>query len=86
MTLSMMARVSLGHTGRNLSQPPKILNTVFILLSLSFVFRVIMPVFMLHHYSYWILASQVLWIISFLIFIWVYTPIFFKARIDGKFG
>ena len=86
MTLSMMARISLGHTGRNVFNPPKPVNIIFILLSISFVSRVVMPVLLPIYYYHWILTSQILWIISFLIFAWTYAPILFKARIDGRFG
>jgi len=86
MTLSMMSRVSLGHTGRNVFTPPKILNSLFILLSLSFVFRVILPSISVEYYAQWILISQLLWIASFTLFALRYTPMFFKARIDGNFG
>jgi len=86
MTLSMMCRVSLGHTGRNVFDPPPQLNSIFIALTLSFIFRVIFPLFNTNYYELWVLISQVLWIISFAYFVFIYSPIFFKARVDGQFG
>ncbi len=86
MALSMMARVTLGHTGRNVFDPPKQLNFMFILLSLSFVFRVLMVVFSIEHYVEWIFISQVLWVGSFVFFLMIYAPMFFKERVDGQFG
>jgi len=86
MVLSMMARVSLGHTGRNVFDPPKRLSTMFVLLGLSFVFRVLMVAFDIEHYVEWIFISQVLWIVAFVFFLIIYTPMFFKARVDGQFG
>lgn len=86
MVLSMMARVSLGHTGRNVFDPPKQLGSMFALLVLSFVFRVLMIMFDIEHYVEWVFISQVLWIIAFVFFLIIYTPMFFKARIDGQFG
>jgi len=86
MTLSMMSRVALGHTGRNVFEPPKALNTMFILLSLSFVFRVVFTSISVEYYAHWIFISQILWILAFIIFTIIYTPILFKARIDGNFG
>ncbi len=86
MVLSMMSRVSLGHTGRNVFDPPKGLNIMFILLVLSFVFRVLMNMFDIGHYVEWIFISQLFWIVAFLLFLFIYTPMFFKARIDGGFG
>ncbi len=86
MVLSMMARVSLGHTGRNVFDPPKQLGGMFALLVLSFVFRVLMIMFDIEHYVEWVFISQVLWIVAFVFFLIIYTPMFFKARIDGQFG
>jgi len=86
MTLSLMSRVSLGHTGRNVFDPPKQLNLIFILLVLSFVFRVIVISISVEHYSLWVFISQALWVVSFAYFVFIYAPMFFKARVDGQFG
>lgn len=85
-TLGMMSRVSLGHTGRAVSDPPKILPWVFGLMVSVFVFRIIMPIAFPMQYTVWIGASQVLWILAFLMFIVTYAPMLFKQRVDGKPG
>ena len=86
MTLSMMARVSLGHTGRNVFQPPKQINFMFILLTLAFVTRVLLVSIFPEYYANLIFTSQLLWISAFSWFVFIYTPMFFKARVDGQFG
>ncbi|KAA0445333.1 MAG: NnrS family protein [Candidatus Thioglobus sp.] len=86
ITISMMSRVSLGHTGHSVFKPPAQLGIIFALLLLSFVFRVIFPAFDMLYYSQWILIAQMLWIAAFIGFLLTYTPLFFKPRIDGKFG
>lgn len=86
MTVSMMSRVSLGHTGRSIHQPPKIVMIMFGLMVIAFVFRIIMPMFDLQHYLLWILIAQVAWIMCFLLFCISYLPILFKPRPDGLFG
>jgi uncharacterized protein involved in response to NO len=86
MTLSMMSRVALGHTGRDISHPPKQLTPIFILLILAFIFRVAFITFNAEHYALWIAISQILWVAAFAWFTLIYTPILFKARIDGQFG
>ncbi len=86
MTLSMMARVSLGHTGRNVFQPPKQVNLMFILLTLAFVVRVVLVAIFPEYYANLIFISQLLWILSFSGFVIIYTPMFFQARLDGQFG
>jgi uncharacterized protein involved in response to NO len=86
VTLSMMARVSLGHTGRNINEPPKVVNYIFITILAGAILRVFFPLFFPADYLVWILSSQVLWLIAFLLFVITYAPIFIKARIDGQFG
>jgi len=38
------------------------------------------------HYMFYLALSQILWIIAFSLFIWVYSPILTQARIDGMPG
>ena len=86
VTLAMMARVSLGHTGRNVKMPPKSMSIAFVLLLLSAVVRVFFPLIDIMHYVWWVGLSQLFWIVAFLIFSWVYFPMFNKPRIDGQAG
>ncbi len=86
MTLGMMARVSLGHTGRNLHEPPKILNVIFILLFSGAIVRVIFPLFDTSLYTLWIALSQILWMSAFGMFLYVYFPILIYPRVDGRYG
>ena len=85
MTLGMMARVSLGHTGREMK-----LNSwmvlAFILINVAVIFRVIIPIFMHDYYLQLIQVSGWLWIISFIIYLLVYTPMWIKPRVDGRPG
>ena len=86
MTLGMMSRISLGHTGRNINEPPAILKWVFICLSLGAVIRVILPIFLPSAYLHLIGTAQLLWIIAFALFFVTYLMIFIKARADGQAG
>lgn len=86
ITMGMMARVSTGHTGRNIKNPPRILKYCLLLLCVGVVFRIILPLFSMNYYITWIAISQVLWCLSFLLFIITYVPILVKARVDGAFG
>ncbi|WP_066803938.1 NnrS family protein [Moraxella oblonga] len=85
MTLSMMSRVSLGHTGRNIHKPPKSVWAIFILIILSAIFRMVLPM-LGGDYMTWILSSQILWIMAFALFCVAYIPILTKPRTDGLFG
>lgn len=86
MTLSMMSRVSLGHTGRDIRQPSRWLRFVFIGLIISVVLRAIVPMFIAQFYMGWVLLAAVLWCSAFAIFVWIYTPILLNPRADGMLG
>lgn len=85
LTLGMMARVSLGHTGRPLKAAGPV-AFAFALINLAAVLRGIVPII----FPYWLLQlvalSGGLWILSFLIFVVIYTPILISPRVDGGLG
>jgi uncharacterized protein involved in response to NO len=85
ITLGMMSRVSMGHTGRQINHT-KVLLIAFILIALTPVLRAIWPLLLIEHYQYSIIISGAVWISAFFLFTWVYTPVLWKARIDGKDG
>jgi uncharacterized protein involved in response to NO len=86
LTIGMMSRVSLGHTGRNVFEPPSIVFWSFAVLLVGVIVRVIFPLFNMDLYIYWIGISQVLWMIAFAIFVFVYAPMLLSARVDGRDG
>ncbi|SMN14700.1 NnrS family protein [Bathymodiolus heckerae thiotrophic gill symbiont] len=86
ITLSMMSRVALGHTGRNVFSPPKALGVMFAMLVAVFIFRVIATLFWSEYYPQFIVISQLLWIAAFGLFVLIYAKMFFQKRIDGSFG
>jgi len=86
MTLGMISRISLGHTGRNINEPPKILYWAFLSLFLGALVRVVMPLFIPSAYLHLIGLAQVLWIVAFVLFLSSYLMIFIKPRTDGQPG
>ena len=86
MNLGMMARGTLGHTGRNVFDPPAILRWIFLFAILALISRIALPIILPASYSLWIGISQVLWILTFGIFSWVYAPMLIKPRVDGRYG
>ena len=86
MTLGMMSRVSLGHTGRNLREPPQSLFWVFSTLFCGTLIRVIIPLLAPSHYPLWIVLSQILWLLAFGMFLLIFVPILISPRIDGRTG
>ncbi|MEE9491931.1 MAG: NnrS family protein [Gammaproteobacteria bacterium] len=86
MTLSMMSRVTLGHTGRAVNAPPKLTGISLTLLALAVVTRVGLPLIASNQYALWIEISQTLWIAGFGLFVLMYAPMLFQARVDGAPG
>jgi len=85
LTLGMMARVSLGHTGRAL----KVSNAMaqaFVLINLAAFFRVLLPIALPNWYSILIYGSTLSWLAAFSLFMFVYAPILTTPRIDGEEG
>lgn len=85
MTLGMMARVSLGHTGREMKLD-RWMSLAFVILNLAAVFRVILPVLIQDYYLQLINIAGWLWAIAFTLFIVVYAPMWLQSRIDGREG
>jgi len=86
MTLGMISRISLGHTGRNINEPPKAVKWVFLLLFLGAITRVVMPIFIPQFYQHLIGLAQASWILAFSLFLINYLMIFIKPRVDGQPG
>lgn len=84
VTIGMMARVSLGHTGRDVFNPPLFLGPVFLLVLAGGVVRVLLPLLAVSYCSVWVLVSQLLWILAFMIFTAYYFPALIKKSIDEK--
>jgi uncharacterized protein involved in response to NO len=85
LTLGMMARVSLGHTGRAL----RISNAMaigFVLINLAALLRVLLPLALPNWYNILIYGSTLSWLAAFSLFMFVYAPILTSPRIDGLEG
>lgn len=78
LILAMMARVSLGHTGRAL-QPPQAMAWAFGLLNLGALIRVSAG-------SSGLWLAALCWAVAFALFAWYYAPMLCRARVDGHPG
>jgi uncharacterized protein involved in response to NO len=85
LTLGMMSRVSLGHTGRPLATPPSVVVS-FVLLTLAALVRVFVPVVDMAVYRASLFVAGTLWTAAFALFLSVYVPVLTSARADGKPG
>lgn len=84
MTVGFMSRVTLGHTGRNVFAPPKIVFWIFTVLLAGAIVRVFFPLIDSSSYPLWIAISQILWILSFLIFAAVFLPMLWKPSVEKR--
>jgi uncharacterized protein involved in response to NO len=86
VTLSMMARVSLGHTGRSVHAAPRIILVPLGLLLAAAALRVLGPLLLPGAYVHWIMLSQLAWIGAFGVFAVAWYPVLTRPRIDGAPG
>ncbi len=78
MTLSMMTRVSLGHTGRSVHEPLRLMPLALALLVVAGLVRVLLPVLVPAFYGHWIELSQLLWMVAFGVLLLHYLPLLLK--------
>lgn len=85
LTLGMMARVALGHTGRALTASRSI-TCAFLAINFAAAARAVLPWLMpgWHLQSLWIAGG--LWTVAFLLFVVSYAPVLGAPRVDGKPG
>ena len=78
LILSMMSRVSLGHTGRPIIASSKIKIAFICVLIAGLVRTLMFSVFSASLFSLWL--SILLWVLAYSIFLYQYTPILFAER------
>lgn len=84
MTLAIMTRAALGHTGRTIAAKPVIV-AAYGLVSLAAVLRVAVGLWP-DHTLVLTMAAGVAWVLAFAAFFVVYAPILARPRIDGRPG
>jgi uncharacterized protein involved in response to NO len=85
-TLGMMVRVTLGHTGRNIQEPPATVTVMFALLATGALVRVLLPWLDPLHYTFWIALAGSLWILPFGMYLASFLPMLLRPRVDGLPG
>lgn len=83
LTLGMMTRVTLGHTGRDLSSN-NLTTLSFLLMQMAAVLRVFGPVFLPEHYTLWVVSSGIVWSVCFTLYFFVYAPMLWSPRPDRQ--
>lgn len=83
LSMAIMIRASLGHTGRKI-----IMNNwflfIFILINLGAFLRVFIPMFGTKYYLPSLHVSMGIWTLGFIIFIVYFAKAFVMPRVDGK--
>ena len=85
ITLGMMARVALGHTGRALRVAPAMVPA-FVLANLAGLTRAVLPLFVPAGYREWIVLAGLFWVAAFALFVMSYARILIRPRVDGQPG
>ena len=85
LTLGMMSRVALGHTGRPLEISP-LMPWAFALINLATLVRVFGPLINPAQTAAIHQLSGILWMLAFAIFVAIYAPMLWNPRVDGKPG
>jgi uncharacterized protein involved in response to NO len=84
MTLAIMSRATLGHTGRPLRAPPLVV-AAYLLVGAAAIARLAAPLAPAHTVSL-LVISGALWSLAFAAFLFRLGPALVQPRIDGRPG
>lgn len=85
LTLGVMSRAALGHTGRAMIAG-RALATAYVTVSVAALMRLFGPKLLPDWYTEFMIASGALWVIAFGLFTILFWPILTRPRIDGQPG
>jgi uncharacterized protein involved in response to NO len=85
MTIGVMSRASLGHTGRPLVAPGSA-GLAYVLISGATLARIAAPMLAADLYLPALLISASLWSAAWLLFLAAFAGILIRPRIDGQPG
>ncbi len=85
ITLGMITRTALGHTGR-LLQAGRVEVAAYLCVSGAALARVGLPLIDASWMLPAVAVSSALWSLAFVLYLWRYTPFLLRARIDGLAG
>jgi uncharacterized protein involved in response to NO len=89
LTIGMMSRVSLGHTGRNI-EASAVMVVAFVFVVLGSLLRVTGSLTYLEvieqHYSVIVMTAGILWAAGFLLFVIAFIPVLTRPRVDNRPG
>lgn len=89
LTLGMMTRTALGHTGRSIYPAPRPMTLAFYLMILATLCRAVAALCIARFpaaYTHGIYCAGVLFAAALLLYAWRYAPWLLSPRLDGKAG
>lgn len=85
LIIGMMTRTARGHTGRPL-RVSKAEVLAYALVMSAAVLRVALPLAAPQLLVLWLIGAALAWCVAFVIYLYIYVPWLFSARLDGKDG
>lgn len=85
LTLGVMSRAALGHTGRALIAS-RTLAMAYVTVSLAALTRLFGPTILPDWYNEVMIASGALWVVAFGVFTTLFWPVLTRPRVDGQAG
>ncbi len=85
LTLGMMARSALGHSGRPIAAGSMI-RVAFWAINVAAAVRVFVPLITMTGYEHSLHVAAAAWTVAFGLFVFVFLPILVRPRIDGRPG
>jgi len=82
MTIGIMTRAALGHTGRQIHASP-VMVAAYVMMSLAALIRIVGPALVPEFYNETMLISGLLWIALFFGLSWVFWPVLTQPRINS---
>ncbi|UPQ87458.1 NnrS family protein [Vibrio sinaloensis] len=83
--LAMIARVTMGHTGRAIYQGPN-MSVAFLAIFAAALVRSIAVAWLPQYFVQWVALSGALWVIAFTLYLFHFAPMLLKPRLDGHPG
>ena len=81
LTLGVMSRAMIGHSGRPMNNEV-ILTTIFCLINLSAISRIVAPVILTDHYTIMLFVSGICWVLAYALFLIRFIPLVLQPRMD----
>ena len=80
LTLGMMSRAIIGHSGRPINNDP-LITTFLVLINIAAISRIVAPLVMVDYYRELLFISGFCWVMAYLLFLIRFIPMVIKPRV-----